>query len=122
MLAAPLMAGNDPREMTDQTKDILLNREVILIDQDPLGKQGRRILQHGAIEAWAKELDDGSVAIAFFNRGQDSEQVTVKWSELNLVKPKAVRDLWKKTDLEGVTDIYSSELPSHGCALLKVTK
>ena len=122
MLAAPLMAGNDPREMTDQTKDILLNREVILVDQDPLGKQGRRILQHGTIEAWAKELDDGSVAIAFFNRGQDSEQVTVKWSELNLVKPKVVRDLWKKTDLEDVTDTYRSELPSHGCALLKVTK
>jgi alpha-galactosidase len=122
MLAAPLMTGNDPREMTDETKDILLNREVILVDQDSLGQQGKRIMERGAIEVWAKELDDGSVAIAFFNRGQDSEQVSVKWSELNLVKPKAVRDLWKKMDLTDVTDTYSSELPSHGCTLLKVTK
>ncbi|HXM01235.1 MAG TPA: glycoside hydrolase family 27 protein [Chthoniobacterales bacterium] len=122
MLAAPLMAGNDPREMSDETKEILLNREVILVDQDPLGKQGKRILQHGDIEAWTKELDDGSVAVALFNRGQHPEQVSVKWSELNLNKPKAVRDLWKKTDLEDVAEAYATELPPHGSVLLKLTE
>lgn len=122
MLAAPLMAGNDPREMTSETKEILLNREVILVDQDPLGKQGKRILQNGATEVWTKPLDHGSVAVAVFNRGESSERVNVKWAELNLNKPKEVRDLWRKADLEDVADSFSVELSSHGSALLKVNE
>jgi alpha-galactosidase len=121
ILAAPLIAGNDPREMDDATKEILLNREVILVDQDPLGKQGNRVLQRGSTEVWTKPLDDGSMAVAIFNRDSGLADVTFKWSELNLSKPKAVRDLWKKEDVQQLTDSYGVELPMHGSSLLKVT-
>ena len=121
ILAAPLIAGNDPREMDDETKEILLNREVILVDQDPLGKQGNRVLQKGTTEVWTKPFEDGSVAVAIFNRGPDPADVSVKWSELNLSKPKAVRDLWKQTDLEDVSDSYDVELAGHASSFLKVT-
>ena len=120
VLAAPLMAGNDPREMDDATKEILLNREVILVDQDPLGKQGNRVLQKGTTEVWTKPLDDGAVAVAIFNRAPDSAKVSVTWAELNLRNPRAMRDLWKKTDLKDVSDSYDVELPRHSSSFLKV--
>lgn len=36
LLRAPLIAGNDVRTMTDETKSILMNPDVIAIDQDAL--------------------------------------------------------------------------------------
>jgi alpha-galactosidase len=70
--------------MTSETKDILLNREVLAVDKDPLGRQGRRVAQNGTVEIWAKPLHDGSVAVALFNRGSGMANVSVRWSQLSL--------------------------------------
>ena len=67
MLAAPLIAGNDVTAMTEQTKSILLNKEVIAVDQDPLGKQGERAYADGPLEVWARPLEGGAMAVALFN-------------------------------------------------------
>ena len=72
VLAAPLMLGNDVRIMTRETLATLTNEEVIAIDQDPLGRQGKRVSQNGTTEVWARPLADGSTAVAFFNRGDQS--------------------------------------------------
>ena len=69
ILAAPLIAGNDLREMTEATRRILTNEELIAVDQDPAGVQGRRVRKEGDQEIWAKPLHDGSVAVALLNRG-----------------------------------------------------
>lgn len=63
LLAAPLMAGNDLRSMSADTRDILTNREVIAIDQDPLGIEGNRIRRTGFVEVWAKKLTGNSYAV-----------------------------------------------------------
>ncbi len=73
ILAAPLLAGNDLSQMTPETLAILTNKEVIAVDQDPRGIEGRRIAEEGPLEVWAKPLAHGSVAVALFNRGE-SEQ------------------------------------------------
>src|SRR5215471_14779186 len=64
ILAAPLMAGNDIRSMSSDIATILTNKEVIAVDQDPLGVQGRRVRRDGKQEIWAKQLADGSRAVA----------------------------------------------------------
>ena len=69
VLSAPLMLGNDVRIMTRETVALLSNREVIAVNQDKLGRQGKRIVQLGDTQVWAKPLADGSVAVAFFNTG-----------------------------------------------------
>jgi alpha-galactosidase len=122
ILAAPLLVGNDPRTMTSDIKQILLNREVLAINQDALGKQGRRLVQNGTIEIWAKPLTGGAVAVALFNRGASRAQVRIEWSELGLEGRHNARDLWKKADLPNSTDSYSSEVPAHGSILLKLTQ
>lgn len=67
MLAAPLMAGNDVRNMSDEIRDILTNKEVIAVDQDSLGKQGYRFMEHPGKQIWIKELSAGKWAACFFN-------------------------------------------------------
>jgi alpha-galactosidase len=122
MLAAPLMAGNDLRSMSAQTRDILANREVIALDQDPLGRQGERISSRDGIEIWSKPLHDGSRAIAVFNRNETEQTVQLTWKELGLAaKPTALRDLWKHRDLALAADGYSGSIPAHGALLLRVT-
>ena len=70
MLAAPLMAGNDITKMSAETREILLNKEVIAVDQDPLGEQGRRFMDMGDHEIWAKPLANGELAMCFMNRSE----------------------------------------------------
>src|SRR5436309_3639413 len=66
MLAAPLIAGNDLRDMSKSIHDILTNAEVIAIDQDKAGKQGRRVSKSGDQEIWVRQLERGAHAVALF--------------------------------------------------------
>mmetsp|Transcript_36919 Transcript_36919/g.80422 ORF Transcript_36919/g.80422 Transcript_36919/m.80422 type:complete len:653 (-) Transcript_36919:166-2124(-) len=76
IMASPLLLGNDPRAMTRETLDILLATEVIAVNQDPLGKQGRRVWSEGPLEIWRKDLKDHSVAVLLFNTGSTTANVT----------------------------------------------
>ncbi len=113
ILAAPLLAGNDLRDMTQEIKDILMNREVIAVDQDAAGKQGRRISKENDIEIWSRDLADGTKALGIFNRGAVAQKVPVKLSQ--------ARDLWAHKDVTA-PGTYAPEVPSHGVVLLKVKK
>jgi alpha-galactosidase len=120
MLAAPLLAGNDVRNMTKETIEILTNKEVIAIDQDKLGKQGTRAKKDGELEIWTKPLAGGAMAVALFNRGATAAKMTANWAELGIKKqPKTVRDLWLHQDLAPAAD-YTVEVPSHGVVMLRV--
>src|SRR5437763_83744 len=115
ILAAPLLAGNDLRNMTPTILEILTNREVIAVNQDKDGKQGRRIAKSGDQEVWAKPLFDGGLAIGLFNRGDAPAKITVKWSDLGLKSaPVRIRDLWTHSDLKLDGLEYSSTVPVHG--------
>lgn len=82
MLSAPLMAGNDIRSMSESTRKILTNSELIAIDQDPLGKQGYKIKDYGEFEIYFKPLQNGDVAICFFNRFDYSVNIELDWENL----------------------------------------
>jgi alpha-galactosidase len=123
LFAAPLMAGNDLSAMTAETRDILTNREVIAIDQDPLGMQGRKVWNSGSQEVWMKPLADGSRAVILFNRGTEASDITVNWADIGLFPggQATVRDLWTKTDAGVVSDHYSTHVGPHDVAMLRVT-
>jgi alpha-galactosidase len=121
ILAAPLIAGNDLRTMTQGIKDILMNREVIAIDQDRAGKQGTRISQSGDQEIWVRELADKEHAIALFNKASAPAKMTVKWKDAGLSStPKHARDLWAHADIPANGEDWTTEVPAHGVALLRV--
>ena len=119
LLAAPLLAGNDLRNMKPDVLSLLTNRDVIAIDQDPLGRQGRRLRADGDLEIWTKALSAGGLAIGAFNRGAESAQVTIKCDEFQLCGGVA-RDVWSGVSYTHFTS-YTASIPSHGVALLRVT-
>jgi len=123
MLAAPLLAGNDLRSMSDATRAILTNREVIAIDQDPLGEQAHKLRDDGNEEVWIRRLQGGRHAIAFLNRGAGPVRVSVTWKELGWEPARNVtfRDVWKHTDLAPVTDVFTAHVAPHDVVLV-VTK
>ena len=120
LLAAPLLAGNDLRTMSKETLELLINPEVIAIDQDLLGRQGRRVSQEGKVEVWAKPLADGRVAAGLFNRGQEPSSVTARWSDLGIRGRARVRDAWARKDLGSFADSFTLEVEPHGVALVLV--
>ena len=115
ILAAPLLAGNDLTRMSPADKAILTNKDVIAIDQDPLGRQGDRISAAGPFEIWSKPLKDGSVAVALFNRGEDTEAIAMPVaSAIGLRGVRSVRDVWSPAD----TSKGPWMVPGHGVELL----
>lgn len=122
LMAAPLMAGNDLRSMTPEIRDILTNKEVIAIDQDSLGRQGRRVAKDGDLEVWAKQLQDGSRAVILLNRGASPQNASVTWEQLGYTGhlSAAVRDLWAHKDLGKFTGKFSAPVESHGVVMLTV--
>jgi alpha-galactosidase len=130
IMAAPLIAGNDLRAMTPDTTDILLNREVIAVDQDPLGAQGRIIIDRGyGGQVWMKPLADGSKAVALVNLAEKELDLYVRWSQIGVPAGSAsVRDLWAHKDLGIHTDTgarfderFHVKVPSHGTVMVKIT-
>jgi hypothetical protein len=122
ILAAPLLAGNDLRNMTPSTLDILTNRDVIAVDQDPLGKQGARVWSASDREIWTRPLADGSTAVGIFNRGASDGTVSVTWAEIGLATHGVVRDLWHRTNVPASAVELSVTVPSHGAALWRVSR
>ncbi len=123
IMASPLFLGNDVFKMPPYAKEIVMNKEVIAIDQDPLGVQGDVVKQYenGKLQVWVKPLKDGSKAVALLNRDTASRQIVVNWSDLGILGKWLVRDLWKHADKGRLTSQYSAEVPPHGTVLLKAS-
>ena len=123
LFAAPLMAGNDLRDMSKETLDILTNKEVIAVNQDPLGVQARRVRDDGAHEVWMKPLSDGSRAVVLFNRGSEAADLRVSWEEIGFFAggKALVRDLWKKEDIASLTDGFKASVEAHGVVMARIT-
>jgi alpha-galactosidase len=117
------MAGNDLRAMPPEIRDILTNREVIAVDQDRLGRQGRKVRDDGDLEVWAKELADGSRAVALLNRGAAPARLAVSWPEIGYTATLAatVRDLWVTGHTARATGRYEAEVAAHGVVMVRIT-
>jgi alpha-galactosidase len=123
IMAAPLIAGNDIRTMSDTTREILTNREVIAVDQDSLGVQGWLVAQPAPdLQVWMKPLRGGARAVALVNRTEAPAEITVEWTAIGL-RPgaAAVRDLWAHRDLGRHVSRFGAQVPLHGVVMVRVT-
>src|SRR5262249_1867171 len=107
ILPSPLIFGGNPARLSDDAWSLALlsNDEVIAVNQDVSGSQGKRIAQQGGTEVWARDLNGGRKAVALFNRGTQDATVSVKLADIGVPETPApvVRDLWHKNDVSGVT-------------------
>jgi alpha-galactosidase len=134
MLAAPLIAGNDVRNMTRETQAILTNKEVVAVNQDSLGIQGFPAISEDGLEIWVKPLANDEWAFCFLNRSDKAKTVNFVWKE-EFIKDDnfqkqfdakktvyKVRDLWMKKD-SGTTDTaLKISVASHDVAMFRLTK
>ena len=121
ILAAPLLAGNDLTDMPPEIKSILLNREVIAVDQDSLGKQGDRAYQNGPLEVWTRPLSGGDLAVGLFNRTESPAKITLNLNKISWQGPAYARDLWAHRDLGEIHGEYTAMVPGHGVAMLRLS-
>jgi len=134
MFAAPLIMGNDLRNMTNQTINILTNSDAIAVDQDPLGIQAQRIWgSEGEAQLWVRPLQNNGRAIAFYNGSSSTQEMSFDMGDLNndywtgkgltwtagLSAP--MREIWSATDMGEYTgQTVSRSVPSHGMAFITI--
>ncbi len=120
LLSSPLLIGCDLTQLDEFTLNLLTNDEVLEVNQDPLGRQARRVLQDGYLEVWAKKMYDGSTTVGLFNRSETPRTVTTKWSDLDVSGQQRVRDLWRQQDLGMFEDEFEAEVPRHGVVMVRL--
>jgi len=122
MLAAPLILGSDPRALSAATISMLENRQVIAIDQDPLGTQGTLLKQSGSGQVLVKPLASGARAVALFNRGTSAQQITTTASAVGLPQARRyqVQNLWTNRTMTTRSTI-SALVPADAVVLYRLT-
>jgi len=130
--AAPLIMGNDLRNVSIASQSILLNPHAIAVNQDALGQMGRRLTssRDAATQLWARNLVDG-IAVALYNKGsastgseaQGAADIALVFSDLGLFGPVEVFDIWAQKSLGTFHDGFTAKQVSHhGTAFLRLTK
>jgi len=134
MLAAPLIAGNDIQNMDEETKAVLINKDVIAVDQDSLGIQGFKYRASDGIEIWFKPLAKGDWAMCVLNRGKESQKISFDWTKecvLDSVFNKETSfdkieydlfNLWTKKNIGTTKNILEAEVPSRDVLMLRLIK
>ena len=89
---------------------------------DPLGQQGRMVSKTGATEIWARQLANGDLAVALFNRSDVMSDMTVYWAVLGIQGKHKLRDLWRQTSLGSEREAFSTEVQGHGAMLLRIAR
>ncbi|MCO1581504.1 NPCBM/NEW2 domain-containing protein [Crossiella sp. SN42] len=122
IMAAPLLIGSDLRKVTPATFDILNNREIIAVDQDKLGKQGRVLSNQDGRWIFAKPLANGDTAVALFNETEVAARISTSATELGLPKRAGykARDLWQHKDLQTAGEV-SAVVPPHATVMYRIS-
>ena len=116
MLSAPLIVNLDVANMNKATKDILLNKDLIAINQDKLGKNGESIIKKDGLQVFRKELSNGRVAILVFNRGEKATELDYSVTkDLDLYAPYSIKDVFggkefKAKELKGKLDAHDCKV------------
>ncbi|AQT69427.1 Alpha-galactosidase A precursor [Anaerohalosphaera lusitana] len=122
LLSAPLLIGCPIEQIDEFTMNLLTNDEVLGVNQDPLGDQASRVMQNGSLEVWAKDMEDGSKALGFFNRhGLLAKDIKIDWDTLGISGKWKFRDLWRQKDVGTYSGSFmAKEVPAHGVYMVRI--
>ncbi len=120
LLSAPLILGCDLSNLDDFTRGLVTNDEVLDIDQDPMGMPGRCLLRQGYLQVWGKKLENGGMALGFFNLGRQELTAKLNLSQLGLKGAQQIRDLWRQKDLGTFDQTFSTSIHPHGVILVRL--
>lgn len=123
LLGAPLLLGCDLTQMDPFTLSLITNSEVIDIDQDPLGCQGVPVKTDAETVIYVKPLEDGTLAVGLFNRGDTPAVMGFTPRSLGMWGEKTLRDVWRQRDIGTFreNERYETTVNPHGLMLLRIT-
>jgi alpha-galactosidase len=135
LLAGPLLIGCPIEQLDAFTLNLLSNDEVIEVNQDPLGKSARLVLEEQGVQVWLKPLEQGAYAVGIFNtanfgqtpasyfRWEDEPPAnyTLVFKKLNLIGEFNIRNVWTQKDVGFNAKNFSVSVPHHGVVMLKLT-
>ena len=125
MLAAPLITGNDLKNMSEDIRNILINKELIAVNQDSLGKQGFKIYDGGNFEIWQKPLSNGEIAICLLNLENQDKDYTIIWGKIKIKDYSGsykVKNLWENKFIGNTEKTYSVRIPARDVLIYKLIK
>jgi len=134
MLAAPLISGNDLRHMNPQTLKVLTDKDVIALNQDPLGIQALKHSAKDGMEAWFKPLTNGAWGVCFLNRNKDAQKIAFDWKSEKVADDISnrdakfdtityrIRDLWQKQDIGTTQNPLNAEVQGHDVLAVRLDK
>ncbi|MEY2836227.1 MAG: hypothetical protein RLZZ557_1889, partial [Bacteroidota bacterium] len=134
LLAAPMLIGCPIESLDSFTLNLLTNAEVIAINQDPLGKGGRKVLEANGVQVWLKQLADGSYGLglfntanygqtpaSYFNWGNESAtSFVLDFNRIGLQGSWRIRDAWQQQDVQHHAVQLAAEIPHHGVKLYRI--
>jgi alpha-galactosidase len=133
MLAAPLMSGNDLRDMNDSIRSLLTNKEVIAVNQDSLGMQAFKFVDYGDLEIWVKALSDDEASFCFLNRSNTPVNLKFNWRQFGVYhfsfrnsgfntwkNTYEIRDLWKHKNIGTTADKLSARIGGHDVLMVRL--
>lgn len=113
MMSSVLALSNDLRHLTPEGKRILLNKEIIAIDQDPLGKAAERVVNEAGHQVFVRPLANGSHAVAILNSGDKAQRLSVSFKQLGLTGKYTVRDVWQHRDIARGATKWGGKVQAH---------
>ncbi len=121
-MAAPLIAGTDLRTANPATMSLYTNTDVIAVDQDPLGGQGRLVSSSGGLDVLAKPLSDGDVAVVLFNENGGTATMSTTASAVGAAPSSSYRltNLWSKV-VASTSGTIKASVPGHGVVMYRLT-
>jgi alpha-galactosidase len=134
MLAAPLISGNDLRKMSPQTIAILTNKDLVAIDQDPLGNEAVKYSDKDSLETWIRPLQGGDWAVCFLNRSKDPKKISFDWTKESMIDSVTnmpldthstvynLYDVWQRSAVGKTSSPFSTTIPSHDVVVLRLKK
>jgi len=135
LLSAPLLIGCPIEQLDPFTLNLLTNDEVIEIDQDPLGKPARLVLEENGVQIWLKSLEDGSYSVGLFNTAnygktplsyfhwgnEKARKFSFDLSKIGLKGKYKLHDVWRQKDLGMFENTFNTNINHHGVVMLKIT-
>jgi hypothetical protein len=106
MMNAPLLIGADLPSMPDSLMEVLGNADIIALNQDAAGNQATVAYDSSDLQILIKTLGDGEKALAIFNRGSGSIEVSLQATQLKYKAdaPVELTDLWTKKQISFTKD------------------
>lgn len=122
MMSSPLAMTNDLRNLTPDDRRILLNREIIAINQDPLGIAAERKVNTDTHQIFVRPLSNGRHAIAIINTADTAQKLSADLNRLGIDGRHNLRDVWQHKTVAKKASRWSGKVAPHATVVLVTEK